>query len=1254
MIKLFGANALSKTQAENLAEILGVVSISARYIHFIDSEKLKETDSEKLKQLLDYGEDFVEEVGGESAIVIPRVGTISPWSSKATEIARNTGLDKIGRIERGVVYYFDKIPSDLDQLFDRMTEQILNSVEDAEGLFSEFEPRPLNSVDIYFESIDKINKELGLALSDEEINYLVDSYEKLDRKPTDAELMTFSQANSEHARHKVFNASWTIDGERQDKSLFQMIKNTHELNPGGVKSAYHDNGAVIEGYIAKRFFAESETGEYSVNEEPTDIVIKAETHNHPTAIAPFPGSGTGSGGEIRDEGATGRGAKPKAGLVGFSVSNLNIPGFEQPWEKPYGKPDRMANPLQIMTDGPLGAAAFNNEFGRTGLTGYFRTFETEIDGKVIGYHKPIMLGGGLANIRPKHVDKATIKAGYKIITIGGPAMLIGLGGSTASSQVTGAQDAKLDFASVQRQNPEMQRRAQEVINSCWSARHNPIESIHDVGAGGWSNALPELVADAGKGAKLELRTLPNAEKGMSPLEIWSNEAQERYVLAVAPKNLKQFKSYCEREKCPYAVLGEATDDRSLLVSDSQFDNNALDIPLELIFGNSPKLEKIIETSPSKEITKSDYSNIDLKTAAQRVLSLPAVASKSFLINIGDRTVGGLNVRDQMVGPWQVPVADVAVTASDFEGVTGEAMALGERAPIAVYNAAASGRMAIGELITNMVAAPIEKLSHIKLSANWMVNSGNNDQDLELYETVKAVAMEMCPRLGLTIPVGKDSTSMSTKWYDDGQEKTVTSPLSLVVSGFAPVYNTELSVTPNLHDNEDSRLLFIDLADGKNRMGASALEQVFELRSTDTPDVDNPDILQHFFIQLQELMSKNMILAYHDRSDGGLFTTIAEMCFAGRLGVDVEGLDSSLDQLFNEELGAVIQVRKKDLDHVLTQLPFAKQIGKINDTQKLNIAGESFDIYDLQETWSRTSYEIQRRRDNPDTAKQEFELLSDRQNPGLFAETSFEIKKSPKFSLVNYRPKVAILREQGVNGHVEMAAAFDKVGFKAVDVHMTDLLAGRNQLSEFAGLAAGGGFSYGDVLGGGGGWAKTILFHEDLKVQFGEFFAREDTFSLGFCNGCQMLSQIKQLIPGAENWPRFTTNESQRFEARLVMTEIRKSPSIIFKGMEGSKLPVPVAHGEGRTKFDSSQDQINALTALRYVDNYGQSAKYFPLNPNGSIDGNTGFTTRDGRATILMPHPERAFLTKQFSWAPKTWGYESPWLQLFANAREFVN
>ncbi len=1254
MIKLFGANALSKTQAENLAEILGLVSISARYIHFIDSEKLKETDSEKLKQLLDYGEDFVEEVGGESAIVIPRIGTISPWSSKATEIARNTGLDKIRRIERGVVYYFDKIPSDLDQLFDRMTEQILNSVEDAEGLFSEFEPKPLKSVDIYFESIDKINKELGLALSDEEINYLVDSYEKLDRKPTDAELMTFSQANSEHARHKVFNASWTIDGERQDKSLFQMIKNTHELNPEGVKSAYHDNGAVIEGYTAKRFFADSETGEYSVNEEPTDIVIKAETHNHPTAIAPFPGSGTGSGGEIRDEGATGRGAKPKAGLVGFSVSNLNIPGFEQPWEKPYGKPGRMANPLQIMTDGPLGAAAFNNEFGRTGLTGYFRTFETEIDGKVIGYHKPIMLGGGLANIRPKHVDKATIKAGYKIITIGGPAMLIGLGGSTASSQVTGAQDAKLDFASVQRQNPEMQRRAQEVINSCWSARHNPIESIHDVGAGGWSNALPELVADAGKGAKLELRTLPNAEKGMSPLEIWSNEAQERYVLAVAPKNLKQFKSYCEREKCPYAVLGEATDDRSLLVSDSQFDNNALDIPLELIFGNSPKLEKIIETSPSKEITKSDYSNIDLKTAAQRVLSLPAVASKSFLINIGDRTVGGLNVRDQMVGPWQVPVADVAVTASDFEGVTGEAMALGERAPIAVYNAAASGRMAIGELITNMVAAPIEKLSHIKLSANWMVNSGNNDQDLELYETVKAVAMEMCPRLGLTIPVGKDSTSMSTKWYDDGQEKTVTSPLSLVVSGFAPVYNTELSVTPNLHDNEDSRLLFIDLADGKNRMGASALEQVFELRSTDTPDVDNPDILQHFFIQLQELMSKNMILAYHDRSDGGLFTTIAEMCFAGRLGVDVEGLDSSLDQLFNEELGAVIQVRKKDLDHVLTQLPFAKQIGKINDTQKLNIAGESFDIYDLQETWSRTSYEIQKRRDNPDTAKQEFEFLSDRQNPGLFAETSFKIKKSPKFSLVNYRPKVAILREQGVNGHVEMAAAFDKVGFKAVDVHMTDLLAGRNQLSEFAGLAAGGGFSYGDVLGGGGGWAKTILFHEDLKVQFGEFFAREDTFSLGFCNGCQMLSQIKQLIPGAENWPRFTTNESQRFEARLVMTEIRKSPSIIFKGMEGSKLPVPVAHGEGRTKFDSSQDQINALTALRYVDNYGQSAKYFPLNPNGSIDGNTGFTTRDGRATILMPHPERAFLTKQFSWAPKTWGYESPWLQLFANAREFVN
>ncbi len=1245
---------LSETQTNNLALSLGISSVSARYIHFVDAEKLTNQENEKLQQLLDYGEEFRGKETSNSVIIIPRLGTISSWSSKATEIAQNTGIDKIRRIERGVIYYFDSMPKDAGVLFDRMTEQILYRSDDAEQLFLESQPKALQHVEIDFESISKINKELGLALSKEEINYLVERYKQLNRRPTDAELMTFSQANSEHARHKVFNANWTIDGKQQDKSLFQMIKNTYELNPEGVKSAYHDNGAVIEGYVAKRFFADSQTGEYGTSEEAADIVIKAETHNHPTAIAPYPGSGTGSGGEIRDEGATGRGAKPKAGIVGFSVSNLNIPGHGQPWEKPYGKPGRMASPLQIMTEGPLGSAAFNNEFGRTCLAGYFRTYETKIDGQVRGYHKPIMLGGGLANIRPEHVDKMPIKAGYKIITIGGPAMLIGLGGSTASSQATGTQDAELDFASVQRQNPEMQRRAQEVINACWASDSNPIESIHDVGAGGWSNALPELVADAGRGAKLELRALPNAELGLSPMEIWSNEAQERYVIAIAPENLEQFKQYCQREKCPYAVLGEATDDSNLIVSDSQFDNNALDIPLDLMFGNSPKLEKTVIRSKPKPIVKSDYSNIDLDEAVQRVLSLPAVASKSFLINIGDRTVGGLNVRDQMVGPWQVPVADAAVTANDFEGVAGEAMALGERSPIAVYNASASGRMAIGELITNIVAAPIRELKDVKLSANWMVSSGNNDQDLELFETVKAVAMDMCPQLGLTIPVGKDSTSMSTKWQEGKSEKSVVAPLSLVVTGFAPVYNTELSVTPQLSDCEDSSLVLIDLGGRQKRMGASALEQVFELKSTDVPDVDNPEMLQQFFVQLQKLIKDNKILAYHDRSDGGLFTTIAEMCFAGRLGVDIDPIISSLEELFNEELGAVIQVKHEHLAYVLNQLPFAKEIGKINSTQKLNIASKTLDIFELQKTWQQMSYEIQKRRDNPETSKQEFDLLSDKQNPGLFAETNFKIERLPKYALIKSKPKVAILREQGINGYVEMAAAFDRVGFRAIDVHMTDLIAGRKNLSEFSGLAAGGGFSYGDVLGGGGGWAKTILFNQNLKKQFSEFFKREDTFSIGLCNGCQMLSQIKQLIPGAENWPRFVTNSSQRFEARLVMSEIQESPSILFAGMAGSKLPVPVAHGEGRTKFENKDAEVGALVALSYINNYGKKAQSFPSNPNGSSNGSTGFTTTDGRATILMPHPERVFLKKQFSWAPSTWDYESPWLQLFVNARKFID
>ncbi len=1248
MIILYGSKALTDSQSNMLAAELGVDAITGQFVHFVDATELENEDKLTLESLLDYGEAFVGKRTKHTYIIIPRIGTVSPWSSKATDIIHNVGLKQVKRIERGIVYYIEGA-IDSRRLYDRMTEQHLESIEQADQIFAKHAPVPLKNIAL--SELEKANSKYGLALSPDEIDYLKNRFTKLNRDPTDVELMMFAQANSEHCRHKIFNAQWTIDDEIQDLSLFQMIKNTYEQNNGGVKSAYHDNGAVITGSSAIRFFANPKSGEYGQVKEDSDIVIKAETHNHPTAIAPFSGSGTGSGGEIRDEGATGRGAKPKAGLSGFSVSNLNIPGFNQPWEKQYGKPDHIASSLEIMTDGPLGVAAYNNEFGRTGLTGYFRTFEQEVDGSVRGYHKPIMIGGGLASIRPKDVAKEKIPTGAKILTIGGPALLIGLGGGSASSLDAGAQDAELDFASVQRQNPEMQRRAQEVINSAWASEPNPILSIHDVGAGGWSNALPEIVKDAGRGARLELRSLPNAEKGMSPMELWSNESQERYVIAVLTEDLEYFIQLCDRERCPYAVLGEATEDEHLLVSDSEFKNNVVDIPMDVIFGKPPKLEKAVKTNQIKDRVKFDFSNVKFEDAVERVLQLPAVASKSFLITIGDRTVGGLNVRDQMVGPWQVPVADVAVTATDFDGVHGEAMAMGERTPLALTNPTASGRMAVGELITNMVAARIEKLSDIKLSANWMAASGTNHEDLALYETVKAVGIELCPELGLTIPVGKDSLSMRTDWQDDDKKKSVVSPLSVIISGFAPVIDVNKSLTPQLVADDKTSLIFIDLAPGNTRLGGSALAQVYSQLGNRTPDVSDSSLLKSFFENIQSLNQEEKILAYHDRSDGGLFTTLAEMCFAGRAGIKTT-LQKDLRGLFNEELGAVIQVKDEDIELVLSRFENASVIGKPTKQLDLVIGDASFAVHDLLQTWSRTSYEIQKRRDNPQTAESEFKLLADEKNPGLHAELTFNLKVSEKRQQIKAKPKVAILREQGVNGNVEMAAAFDRVGFTAVDVHTTDLLAGRHKLSEFSGIASCGGFSYGDVLGAGGGWAKTILFNELLRRQFKDFFEREDSFSLGMCNGCQAFSLLKNLIPGADNWPRFMQNSSERFEARLVMSEIVESPSIFFKGMGGSKLPIPTAHGEGRAVFETEKAKSNAHVSLRFVDNYGKATEQYPANPNGSPDGMTGFSSDDGRAMILMPHPERVFLTKQLSWSPSDWGYNSPWLEMFANARSF--
>ncbi|HEY9118310.1 MAG TPA: phosphoribosylformylglycinamidine synthase, partial [Marinobacter sp.] len=1122
---------------------------------------------------------------------------------------------------------------------------------------------------------------LGLALADDEIDYLVDNFQSLGRNPSDVELMMFAQANSEHCRHKIFNASWDIDGEGQDKSLFAMIRNTFEMNSEGVLSAYKDNASVIAGSRGGRFFPEPETGVYRYHEEDIHILMKVETHNHPTAIAPAAGAATGSGGEIRDEGATGRGSKPKAGLTGFTVSNLNLPGDPQPWELGYGKPDRIASPLDIMIEGPIGGAAFNNEFGRPNLTGYFRTFEELVPGaggeEVRGYHKPIMIAGGLGNIRASHVEKGAIPVGAKLIVLGGPSMLIGLGGGAASSMDSGSSNENLDFASVQRDNPEMERRCQEVIDRCWQmGDNNPICFIHDVGAGGLSNAMPELVKDGGRGGRFELRDIPSDEPGMSPLEIWCNESQERYVMAVAPDNLEKFDALCRRERCPYAVIGEATETHHLELGDSYFDDRPVDLPMDVLFGKPPRMHRSVSRS---SFTKPifDSTRIDLQEAINRVLRLPSVGSKSFLITIGDRTITGLVARDQMAGPWQVPVSDVAVTSSSFDVKSGEAMAMGERTPVAVIDAPASGRMAVGEVITNLAAAPIARLSDIRLSANWMAAAGHPGEDENLYETVRAVGMELCPALGITIPVGKDSMSMKTVWEEDnGEQKSVTSPLSLIISGFAPVTDVDRTLTPQLvTDAGDTDLILIDLAAGQNRLGGSALTQVYSQMGAVAPDLDDPEDIKAFFAVIQGLNADGKLLAYHDRSDGGLFVTLAEMSFAARSGIDIklDGLAEDSSQfpreLFNEELGAVIQVRREETGFVLQQFSAAglgdhtSVIGTLNQDDCIRYTFEGDEVIArpraaLQRLWAETSYRVQSLRDNADCAQEEFDNLLDSDDPGLHASLTFDVSEDVSAPYINkgIRPKIAVLREQGVNGQVEMAAAFDRAGFESVDVHMSDLLSGRASLEGFNSLVACGGFSYGDVLGAGEGWAKSILFSDRVRDQFAAFFNRQDTLALGVCNGCQMLSNLHELIPGSEGWPRFVRNQSEQFEARLVMAEVTPSPSAFMEGMVGSRMPIAVAHGEGRVEFASgtSAEQLSEseLVALRYVDNRGEVTTRYPYNPNGSQAGITGVTTRDGRVTIMMPHPERVFRTSQHSWHPKEWAEDAPWMRMFRNARRW--
>ena len=1309
-----GAPALSGFRIKKLLARLrevnpAVDSVQSRYAHFIDVEReLDAAETRTLESLLRYGPRDEATTGSATYAlwVVPRPGTISPWASKATDIARVCGLGAVRRIERGIEYRIASrvtldaaaLQSFAPLLHDRMTEVVLDDVSQAAKLFSTETPRALRRIALKSgrAALETANEELGLALSADEIDYLLEAFRSLGRDPSDVELMMFAQANSEHCRHKIFNAEWIIDGEPRKKSLFAMIRNTHANAPQGVLSAYRDNAAVIEGVSAgRRWFPDPTSGVYGVIVEPIDILMKVETHNHPTAISPFPGASTGSGGEIRDEGATGIGAKPKAGLVGFSVSHLRIPGFEQPWEslpgKPtLGKPERIASALEIMLEGPIGAAAFNNEFGRPSINGYFRTLEIHAPGDPAarhrGYHKPIMIAGGLGNVRRQHVEKRDCPPGAKIVVLGGPSMLIGLGGGAASSVGAGTSSADLDFASVQRGNPEMQRRAQEVIDRCWAhGAANPILLIHDVGAGGLSNAVPEAVAHSGRGAVVDLRAIPSDEPGMSPMELWCNESQERYVLIVSAEGLQPFAALCERERCPHAVIGTLVDDGRLLVQDSLLGDTPVDMPLEVLLGKPPKMLRDVHSRAAQGL-EFGATTIDPREALRRVLRFPAVADKTFLVTIGDRTVGGMISRDQMVGPWQVPVADCGVTTADYFGHAGEALAMGERTPVAILDACAAARLAVAESITNILAADVRRLSDVRLSANWMAACGEPGEDAALYAAVRTVGEELCPALGIAIPVGKDSLSMRTAWQEGasgeaGESKSVVAPVSLIVSAFAPVHDVRRCWTPQLRtDRGYTSLIFIDLGEGKNRIGGSVLTQVYGALGTQAADLDDPELLKGLAAALAELRDLEAVLAYHDRSDGGLVVTLLEMAFAGHCGLEVNigAKDASLlankaaalAALFAEEPGVVLQVHTENCADVLGVL-FRHGIGhcsavigrvepksdRIRITSGKLVIEESWE--NLKREWSETSYRMRALRDDPECAAEEFAAATTLATLPLQSVLSFDPDEDVTAPAVlrGARPRVAILREQGVNSQSEMAAVFDRAGFETHDVHMTDLIGGRKHLRDFKGLVACGGFSYGDVLGAGEGWAKSILFNPAMRDAFAEFFASSENFALGICNGCQMMAQLAPIIPGAAHWPRFVRNRVEQFEGRATLVEVTRSPSLFFAGMTGSVLPIAVSHGEGRAEFldlaQSANCEASGTVGLRYVTRAGEIATRYPANPNGSPNGLAALCNLDGRITIAMPHPERVFRRVQMSWRPPGQGEYSGWMRFFRNARAWL-
>lgn len=1301
VFELNGARALSDFRAARVLAALQRVSsnieaVSGRFVHFVHaSRELTKAEEERLASLLTYG-DAAEDVRADLAfMVVPRLGTISPWASKATDIVKNCGIEGVLRVERGTVYSLAlKAPLTEEEaaqaagvLHDRMTESVVARDFPAENLFVELEDRPMATVALVEEgrpALERANVEMGLALSPDEIDYLTDAFTKIGRNPTDVELMMFAQANSEHCRHKIFNARWTVDGEEREETLFGMIRRTHKMAPQGTITAYADNAAIFEGAEVTRLYPRPGSGNefgrvFERKDEMTHTVFKVETHNHPTAISPFPGASTGSGGEIRDEGATGRGARPKAGLCGFTTSNLNLPELPQGFENDsdtvtgektdakYGAPSRIATPLSIMTEGPLGGAAFNNEFGRPNILGYFRTFEANIGGTRYGYHKPIMLAGGIGNIRDDQTKKDVPPAGSLLIVLGGPGMRIGLGGGAASSMTTGSNSEALDFDSVQRGNPEMERRAQEVIDRCWSmGDENPIIAIHDVGAGGLSNAMPELADLSGKGATFDLSKVPVEESGMSPLEIWCNESQERYVIALDAAKIDIFRDFCERERCPFAVLGTITEEADLKLTRPE-ETPAVDMPMEVLLGKAPRMHRDVAHVETK-LSAFKSEGLDLAKAVTDVLRHPTVGSKSFLITIGDRSVGGLVSRDQMVGPWQVPVADCGVTTLGFETNRGEAMSMGERTPIAVIDAAAASRMAVGEALTNIAAADV-KLPEVKLSLNWMAACGAKGEDAKLFDAVKG-ASDFCVALGISVPVGKDSLSMRTAWEDNGEKKSVTSPVSLIASAAAPVGDVTLTLTPELR-KIPSVLVLADLGCGRARMGGSILAQVAQRFGDTAPDCEDPAMLARFMGALRTLVNEGAVVAYHDRADGGLAATASEMMFASRLGVklDLTSLTKDADvfaALFNEELGGLMQVpaeKAARVAEVMREAGLASVchfVGEVVDDDALTISANGaelarLDRADLQKAWTEVSWQIARGRDNPACADSEFARIERKEDTGLFAKTTFDVNEdvAAPMILTGVRPKIAILREQGVNSQTEMAAAFTRAGFDAYDVHMTDLLTGRADLAEFTGLACCGGFSYGDVLGAGGGWAKTILHNDRMVEMFRTFFNREDTFGLGICNGCQMMSHLRDLIPGASHWPEFVRNTSEQFEARLVNVEVLESPSIFFAGMAGSVMPVVNSHGEGRVQFLRPEDAALVKAAARFVDPCGNPTEVYPYNPNGSKGGLTSVTTEDGRFTIMMPHPERSHRAQQLSWHPAEWTDASGWMRMFRNARKWV-